>query len=401
MALLALNLRPSIIVISAVLPDLQHDLDMSSATAGVLGAAPPLAFAVFGALAPRVAKAVGLERLVWLCLLLIALCGAGRVLSPGAETFVVLSTVAYGAMGVGNVLLPALVKKYFPHAIGRVSSAYILTVSLGATFPAFSAVPLAQLGGWQLSLTVWASVALLAAGPWIAVSRRTPEDGPPTEVLLGGSHLPVRALLRSRLAWGLAMIFGTNSMNAYAMFAWLPSILTDSGMSKAAAGAHLGLFASVAIPIALVVPWLTVRLRNPFPMVAFFAAGWAVGYVGLLAAPTSATALWVTALGLGPGTFPLVLTMVALRSATHETAATLAGCTQGIGYGVAALGPLVVGVLHDVHGGWTEALTFLLSGLVLQVLAGVVVARAGTLEEELGLPTRVAAGRLPPPSHPG
>lgn len=390
-ALLALNLRPGIIVISAVLPDLQHDLSMSSATAGVLGAAPPLAFGVFGALAPRAAKAVGLERLVWLCLVLIALTGAARVLSQDAVLFVALSTVAYAGMGVGNVLLPALVKKYFPHAIARVSSAYILTVSIGATLPAFSAVPLARLGGWPLALTVWAAVALLAAGPWIAVSRRNASDGTSAELLLSGSsHLPVGALLRSRLAWGLATIFGTNSLNAYAMFAWLPSILVDAGMSEASAGVHLGLFASVALPIALVVPWLTVRLRNSLPMVVFFATAWGVGYAGLLVAPTSATALWVIALGLGPGTFPLVLTLVGLRTASHEAAAALAGFTQGIGYVIAALGPFVVGLLNDLQDGWSGALTFLLSGLVLQVLAGVVVARAKNLEDELRPPPRGA-----------
>lgn len=395
-ALLALNLRPGIIVISAVLPGLQDDLAMSSATAGLLGAAPPLAFGVFGALTPRVARAIGLERLVWSCLLLIGTCGAARVLVDDAALFVALSTAAYAGMGIGNVLLPALVKKYFPHAIARMTAAYILTVSIGATLPAFSAVPLAGLGGWQVPLAVWAAVALLAAGPWIAVSRRSNPDDASADVLRTSPVVPVRVLLRSRLAWGLAVIFGTNSLNAYAMFAWLPSILTDAGMTEAAAGFHLGIFAAVALPIALVVPWLAVRFRNPLPAVLFFAGAWALGYVGLLLAPTTATVLWVVALGLGPGTFPLVLTLVGLRTATPDSAAALAGFTQGIGYAVAALGPFVVGVLNDLQGGWTGALVFLLAGLVLQVLAGVVIARAGNLEDEPAAAHRVVEPVRPP-----
>lgn len=390
--LMAVNLRPGLVIISPLLPQLQRDLEMSSATAGLLGAAPPLAFAVAGALTPRAVKAVGLERLSWLALMLIGVCGAARVVSPGAFGFVALSTATYAAMGVGNVLLPAHVKRYFPHRIGAVSATYILMISVGTAIPALSAVPLADLGGWEMSLGAWAGTALLAVGPWIIADRRTPERAASAAPLVAGSrYLPVVALVRSRLAWGLVGVFGINSLNAYAMFTWLPTILTDAGLSAAAAGAYLALFAFIAIPIALVVPWLTIRLRNPFPLIVVFAAGYAIGYAGLLLAPTTATAVWVSAAGLGPGAFPLILTLVNLRSATVEGTAALAGFTQGLGYAIAGLGPFVVGVLRDLQGGWGGAFAFLLCGLVIQVACGVTVARAHTLEEELGLPTTRAA----------
>ena len=386
--LLAVNLRPGLVIISPLLPQLQRDLEMSSATAGLLGAAPPLAFAVSGALTPRAVKAVGLERLSWLALVLIAVCGAARVVSPGAFVFVALSALAYAAMGVGNVVLPALVKRYYPRRIGVVSSTYILMISVGTAVPALSAVPLADLAGWEMSLVAWAGTALLAVWPWIIVDRRTGDRGVPAAPLVAGSgYVPVVALVRSRLAWGLVGVFGINSLNAYAMFTWLPTILTDAGLPAVAAGAYLALFAFIAIPIALVVPWLTIRLRNPLPLVVVFAAGYAIGYAGLLLAPTTATAVWVSAAGLGPGAFPLILTLVNLRSATVGGAAALAGFTQGLGYGIAGLGPFVVGVLRDLQGGWGGAFAFLLSGLVVQLACGVAVARARTLEEELGTGT--------------
>jgi CP family cyanate transporter-like MFS transporter len=172
------------------------------------------------------------------------------------------------------------------------------------------------------------------------------------------------------------------------MFTWLPTVLTDAGLGDAVAGAYLSLFAFVAIPIALVVPWLTVRLRRPVLLVFVFAAAYAVGYVGLLVAPTTATAVWVVAAGLGPGAFPLILTLVNIRTSTVSGAAALAGCTQGLGYGVAGLGPFVVGVLRDAFGSWRAPFTFLLAGLALQVVSGIVVSRARTLEEELAAPRR-------------
>lgn len=384
--LLAVNLRPGLVIISPLLQDLQQDLEMSAATAGLLGAAPPLAFAAFGALTPRVVRSIGLERLAWLSLVLIGLSSAARVLSPNATLFVVLSAVAYGGMGMGNVLLPAVVKKYFPDRIGPISSGYILMISVGTAVPALSAVPLADLSGWEMSLGAWAGIALLAVFPWVVVSRRTGDRGASSRVLVDPSgYVPVVALVRSRLAWGLVGVFGINSLNAYAMFTWLPSILVAAGLSEAAAGAYLALFAFIAIPIALVVPWLTVRLRNPFPLVAVFASAYAVGYLGLLLAPTSLTPVWVAAAGLGPGAFPLILTLVNLRTATVGGAAALAGFTQGLGYAIAGLGPFVVGLLRDLQGGWGGAFAFLLSGLVLQVLSAAVVARSRSLEDELGL----------------
>lgn len=386
--LLAVNLRPGLVIISPLLPQLQRDLEMSSATAGLLGAAPPLAFAVSGALTPRAVKSIGLERLSSLVLVLIGVLGAARVASPGAVAFVVLSALAYAAMGVGNVLLPALVKKHFPHRIGAVSSTYILMISVGTAVPALSAVPLADLGGWEMSLGAWAATALAAVWPWIIVDRRTEQRAVLAAPFVAGpGYLPVVALVRSRLAWSLVGVFGINSLNAYAMFTWLPTILTDAGLPAASAGAYLALFAFIAIPIALVVPWLTVRSPNPVPLVVVFAAGYAIGYAGLLLAPTTGTAVWVSAAGLGPGAFPLILTLVNLRTASVGGAAALAGFTQGLGYAIAGLGPFVVGVLRGVQGGWRGAFAFLLGTLAIQLACAIAVARARTLEEELGVPT--------------
>ena len=66
---LAFNLRPAAVSVGPVLGEIRSGLGMSSTQAGVLTSLPVLAFAVFGALAPRLARHIGLHRLTMLALL--------------------------------------------------------------------------------------------------------------------------------------------------------------------------------------------------------------------------------------------------------------------------------------------------------------------------------------------
>jgi CP family cyanate transporter-like MFS transporter len=99
---------------------------------------------------------------------------------------------------------------------------------------------------------------------------------------------------------------------------------------------------------------------------------------GLLVAPTTLPYLWVVAIGAGTGaTFPLVLTLVVLRTRTAEDTARLSALAQGGGYLIAALGPLVVGVLHDVTDSWRPGVGFLLALLVPQLATALAAGRTG------------------------
>lgn len=375
--LVALTLRPAVTAVSPLLAVIRPDLSMSSTAAGLLGAAPTVAFAAFGALTPWAARRVGLERLAWLAMLLAAGGQVLRAVTPGAGSFLLFSVLALGGMGVGNVVLPPLVKRYFPDRVGAVTGLYVLLLAGGTALPPLLAVPVAETAGWRVSAGSWAVLALAAAVPWVAVNLAR-WDG------AGGDderHLPASALLRSPVAWGLAGLLGMTSLNTYAMFAWLPTLLVDAGLSPASAGAMLSLFAAVGMPVSVLVPWAATRMRNPFPLVVVFLLCYAVGYLGLVLSPASATALWVVAAGLGPGTFPLSLALVNLRSRTTQGSAALSGFAQGIGYTVAGAGPVVVGWLREATGGWGTALTFLAATLVVQVVAAFVVCRPRMVED--------------------
>src|SRR5690606_8532604 len=119
----------------------------------------------------------------------------------------------------------------------------------------------------------------------------------------------------------------------------------------AEAGGWLALFGLLGMVSALVVPPLAVRVRNPWWLMVVFVVLYVVGYVGLLVAPAG-RAVWVTVLGIAPGSFPLVLTLVGLRTRTASGAASLSGFVQGLGYALAGAGPFAVGLLREATGGW-------------------------------------------------
>jgi MFS transporter, CP family, cyanate transporter len=286
--------------------------------------------------------------------------------------------MAGGALG--NVLLPSLVKRYFPHRTGVLVGAYSTAMAAGGAVAAVSTAPIAAAmgdDGWRWALGIWAVPALLAALPWLAV--------PPRAGSSRSAHVAVRMrdLAHSRMAWALAAFFGIQGMEAYVIIGWSAQYLRDAGLSASAAGLMLGVNAVVGIPLSAVIPSLTVRPRLQRPLLAFFITCYVAGWLGLWLAPLSAPWLWMTLLALGMGSFAMVLTLIGLRARTPESTAALSTVTQGWGYVLAGVGPLLVGVLRGTTGGYTGMFVLMLAGVVGLGLTGLLVTRHRYVDDEV------------------
>jgi MFS transporter, CP family, cyanate transporter len=283
---------------------------------------------------------------------------------------------------VGNVLLPPLVKRYFPDRIGLMTAIYVTALSVSTFVPPLIAVPVSDAADWRVSLGMWAVVAAISIVPWIALlvhPRRQAPAALPEEAEPG----LLRYALRSPLAWALAIVFAVAGFNAYALFAWLPPMLHDiAGTSPAEAGALLSLYAAMGLPAGLLVPILAARYGRVHLLIAVAVASFVAGYLGLLFAPSFAPWLWVSLAGIGPLLFPLALVLINLRTRTHSGAVALSGFVQSAGYLIVAIGPLAVGMLHDATDGWTWPLVLLLCSAVPAAIAGAVVARPRYFEDE-------------------
>ncbi len=378
----AFSLRTAVASLSPILAEIERDVTLAPAVIGFLGMLPPLCYAVFGVATPLIAKRFGLEMTLIGSILALTLGLAGRGLATDAIALVAASAVTFAAIGVGNVLLPPLVKRYFPDRIGLVTTIYVTAMSVSTFMPPLVAVPVAEVAGWRVSLGEWAIVAAVSLVPWVALLVHPRRQSPaelPEEVEPG----LLRYALRSPLAWSLTTVFTVSGFNAYAMFAWMPPILHDTaGTSHAEAGALLSLYAAMGLPTGVLVPVLAARYGRVRLLVAVAVACTIAGYLGLLLVPASATWLWVAAAGTGPLLFPLALVLINLRSRTHSGAVALSGFVQSAGYLIVAVGPLAVGVLHDITGGWTWPLLLLLGSAVPAAIGGLVVARPRFFEDE-------------------
>lgn len=369
----ALSLRTAVTSIAPLLTRISGDIGFGATTIGVLGMMPTAMFGLAGFAAPVLSRRYGLERVTLAAVVATAIGIAARAGSGSTATLLTWSAIALMGMGIGNIVIPPLVKRYFGDRVALLSTAYITCVQLGTAVPAALAVPVADAHGWRLSLGMWALIPLLAIGPWISVIRARRHHDVADRT--GEPDARVTGLWRSPLAWGMTFMFGMTSLVTYSLFTWLPTMLTDAGGSEGLGGSMLALFSALGFVATLLAPTICARFANPFAFVLVFMACLLAGLAGILWMPMHATVLWVVLLGLGPTTFPMALTLINLRTRTDAESAALSGFAQGIGYLLACAGPLLFGVLHEVSHGWTAPVAFLVGAMVALTLGAAIACR--------------------------
>ncbi|WP_341995131.1 MFS transporter [Microbacterium sp. LWH7-1.2] len=382
--LFAFSLRSAVASLSPLYDHIVADFAVPPAVIGLIGTAPPVCFAIFGLLTPALERRFGLERLAVAAMAVVTLGLVARSFAPSWGLLLAGTALVFAAVGTGNILLPPLVKRYFPDRIGLMTTIFSTTMAAATFVPPLIAVPMADAADWHFSLGLWAVFGLVAMIPWIGLSLRhraaqaekDDDDDMPSPQAFG-------RMWRVPLAWALLVAFAMSSIIAYTMFAWMPRLLVDiSGVAPATAGALLSLFGFMGLPASLVVPLLVTRWNATRLLFGVAVACGLAGIAGFLFAPTAAPWLWVVLLGIAPMLFPMVLVLLGLRTRTHEGSVALSGFVQSGGYAIAALFPVGVGLLHEATDSWTGPLIALAIVVAAAIPAGVVAARPHTVEDD-------------------
>jgi len=372
--LAALNLRPAVVAISPLLGEIRADEGLSAGAAGLLTTLPVLCFGLLAPVAPVLARRWGLER-VLLASLLVLCVGFAVRLVPTTGALFAGTIVAGCAIGLGNVLLPALVKRDFADRVGLMTGLYSMSLSGGAALAAGLTLPVASAVGldWRGALATWGVLAVAGALVWGPRALRASLPG-----ATGFRALPSPdgrgSVWRSPLAWAVTAVMGTQSLSFYATSAWLPEIFVSHGLSPEAGGWMLALCNLVGIAGSFVTPVVAGRMRRQRGVGVVLVVLVGGGLLGLALAP-AASVLWVVLLGLGQGGgISLALVLMALRARDAAHTSELSGMAQSAGYVLAACGPLGVGLAHDASGAWTLPLLLL---VVVAAAQGVAVWFAG------------------------
>jgi CP family cyanate transporter-like MFS transporter len=372
--LVALNLRAAITALSPIYAEIGKSIPISTMAQGILGALPPLCFALFGALTPVLVRKLGLEKSLLLAMLLTCAGQIGRSFSGSIIPFGLMYLICLAGMGMANVLLPPVIKTYFPDKIGLMTGIYTALTAVSSGLPSLIAVPVTASAGWRFSTGIWASVALVASLPWIALvnHHNAPSFRSPTRT---------GRLWRSPVAWSVAIVFGIGALNTYAMISWLPKILVDTaGVSQATAGTMLFCYTVIGFPHGLIIPALLARSRHPLRIIALASSCLLIGYIGLICFP-GLDWVWIFPAGLGLMYIPIGLTLINLRSRTEQGAAQLSGFVQGCGYLLGACGPFLTGSFHTLTGGWIPSLLFLIITALAAFIAGIFAVRNRFIED--------------------
>lgn len=377
--LLALNLRPAVTSVGAVLADIRAESGMSAVLASIVVAAPVWCFALGGGLAYKLRAAWGTSRTVTLSLVMLAATLATRVVA-GPYLLLAGTVVACLAIAVLGTLLPVITHAAPTKAWALLTGCYVAAMGGGSGLGALITPQVSGGWTWQWGVSAWALLAAAALVAWRVAARKFTE--PP---MAPGPRPSPFTLRPPSTAWSTTLHFGLTSGFTFTIMGWLPSILIDhSHVDSGTVGWMFGVAMALGVPIALMVPKWAKATQSQSALAVVLCVPNMLAIAGLLLYPEITPWVWAIALGLGMPAVGLGLTLISLRAAPDgDTAAALSSMVQGFGYAIAGATALGAGLLHSSTNGWEWPLIALLAILCGQLVTGM----------HAGLPTTVYSGR--------
>lgn len=356
----ALNLRPAITSVAPLLETIQASLGMSGLTASLLTTLPVLCMGVFAVMATSIRDRLGLERTIFIALILITIATALRGVGSSGAMLIITAVIAGTGISIAGPLLSGFIKKYFPKNPGVVS-VYSVSMTVGAGIASAFSIPIYTRTNHSLSLTLacWALMGLVALIIWAGLIKR--------KEIAGGtarSKLPIH----NKKALKMTLFFGLMSSMFYSVTAWISPIAHNFGYSKSSAAMLLTIFTIVQIPVAMTLPSIVTRFGNRKLFLVLCSLFELVGIIMLLLHLPMMPAVICLGIGAG-GLFPLALMLPIVETKTAEEAGAWSAMTQSGGYIIGAMGPLVIGLIYDQMGSFTPALVTML--VVIMVMIGV------------------------------
>lgn len=367
--LIAANLRAPLTAVGPVLNEIRNALDLSITAAGFLTTIPLFVFACFSILIPKLTQYYTIERILFCALLLLSLGLYTRISGTTISLFIG-SAIVGCAICIGNVLIPAFIKKDFPNATGVMTGIYAVAMNLTAALASGFSISIGKTTtyGWKGSLGIWMAVAIVALIVWSPLLFQKKEakidkiDPKPMS----------KNILQSKLAWQISLFMGLQSLMYYCLVAWLPIVLQEWGMAKDDSGWILSYIQMAMLPVTFAGPIIANKMANQKVLVMLVSAAMALSILLLIVFKTDYIYLAAILFGMASGlAFSLSMMFFVLRTKQNETVAKISGMAQSIGYFLAAFGPPIFGKLYELHHDWNYSFYFMFGLLFLMLYVGI------------------------------
>jgi CP family cyanate transporter-like MFS transporter len=361
--MIATNLRAPITSVGPLVGTITNSLNLTGAQAGLITTLPLIAFAIISPIAPKLARKFGTETTILGALILIILGLSIRYL-PSISTLFLGTAILGCGIAIGNVLIPSIVKQEFQNQSGLVTGIYSVSMNLTGAIASGVSIPLIEKLGWtwNQAFSLWiilAALALLACLPQLKNKKATPD------VNVVDTN---NSIWHSSLAWSVSLFMGIQSFIFYVLVAWLPEMLISQGIPSSKSGGMLSLLQLTLLPTTFIIPIIAEKRPNQKSLVVISFTLFTLGISGLMFSSLAVISLSIIAIGIAGGiAFSLSMMFFSLRTSTPKEAADLSGMAQSIGYILAAVGPFLFGLLHDLTNNWQSSL-FLLIGMTIILL---------------------------------
>ena len=374
--LISANLRAPLTSVGSLVPIIRDSLGVSNSVIGTITTVPLLAFAIVSPFAPKLAHRFGLERTIFVSMIILLIGTVLRYVTGVGTLFIGTALIGI-AISFGNVLIPGMVKMSFPLRVGAITGLYAVIMNVFGALASGVSVPLANIDpfGWQGALAVWGVVTVIALFIW------APQLKNPTKMPVAEEDQKKTNMWASFTAWQVTLFMGLQSLMYYTVLTWLPDILQASGYSESIAGWLLSLQLFALIPMTFIIPIIAGKMNNQKLLGALTGIVFILGIIGLMSSNFYILLISVILLGIGCGTgFSLSMMFFTLRTKNVTEASDLSGMAQSFGYLLAALGPVLIGLLQDLFHSWTMPLILLLICGVIILIVGFLAGRKVVIE---------------------
>ncbi|MCM3251740.1 MULTISPECIES: CynX/NimT family MFS transporter [Priestia] len=382
--LAAFNLRPGLTSVSPVLHGITKDLGMSSTLASLLTSIPLVCFGFCSLFAGRLANRYQPEKMITFAITCIGIATFLRAFTNSSIYLLITALLIGAGIGVVSPLLSGFIKSHFPDKAASMIGIYSTSMVVGASISIGLTTPLQHWfnHSWKNGLAFWSILALLAIPLWLMVIKqsRIPASNFSQKTK---ASLP----LKNKKAWLLTSFVGIVTLLFYCFAAWLPAIVEEKGCTPAFGGL-VGTIAMIAqLPATLLLPSLLKVLPSRRFWITTFTLSIIIG-LSLLCFTNVTPIVSSICLGVGAGGLVSLTLLLPLDMASSPMeASTWSAMTQAIGYMIGAVGPFIIGFLHDYLGSFVPTLYLLIIIGFIAILLGWKITKPARGKAE-GLPVK-------------
>ena len=364
--LVGLNLRPSMAAIGPLLNLIRTTIPMKFSTVALLTVLPVLAMGVAMSIGSKLTDLFGEHKAVLLAVVMIGSSSLCRLWASSSFMLIITAIVAGCGIAIIQAIIPGIIKKNFPNLISLFMGLYVTSIMGGAALAAAISPFVSLTTSWQVALSMWTGLAIIALILWIVVRDKIGYKS----IQKNDSRLYIKeSFITNKRAWLLGVFFGLGTSFYTCVLAWLPPYYIDLGFKDTHAGLMLAFVCAMEVLSGLVLPAIASRSVDRRGVIFAALLAIIIGFGGITLSPTALPLLWASLLGFGiGGIFPLTLivTMDHINDAHRST--KLTAFVQSIGYTIAAFSPLAAGFIRDVTNGFFSAWLFLLIVTILMLV---------------------------------